>query len=576
VSYYSKELLDQLRQLKFAVYLRKSTQDREDKQLRSIQGQREDLQNLIQLHGLNVVIEFEEKQSAFHPGRPYYKQMLEMFRKNEANACLVWHPNRISRNYRDGGEFVQLMSDKKLKLVLTPYSIFENNPRDKEYLMSEFTRATRDSDEKSEAIKRGNRTKLKEGYIPSGRLPEGYIHVKNEKGMMINKTDPKRFPLLQKAIQLVLDQTHTPIEALDALNCEWGYRTKITPLGGDSPLSESTWYKILSSEVYTGDLTQYGEYDTNNKASFKPLVSQQDFNRIQILLGKKSTRRKNKHVRIYNGHIKCGECEGSIITEEKWQIICSECKNKFHKSKNRTSCPKCMVEIEEMKKPTILHYEWLVCGKRKKKINNTKCSQKTITVQEFEKQIDHTLSEIEISKTFVDWALTWLSKINDSEVSERTSIYQNLQKLFNNTQTQIDKLLDMRIKGLIDDNEYNDKKKMLLSERSDLENKLKSTTQRADNWLDMAEKTFHFASQARSLFKTGDINQKRLVLQTISPNLTLKDKKIAIDLTEPLFILKNAKKEVEILDPKFEPNILTDTSEYKDAFESSIPRLIPN
>lgn len=52
--------------------------------------------------------------------------------------------------------------------------------------MTEFTRAARDSGDKSDAVKRGNRTKLKAGFMPSGRLAEGFDHVKNDKGEMVN------------------------------------------------------------------------------------------------------------------------------------------------------------------------------------------------------------------------------------------------------------------------------------------------------------------------------------------------------------------------------------------------------
>src|SRR6185312_16814252 len=95
---------------------------------------------------------FDEHQSAFKMGRPKFQALIDLIEKGEVNAVMVWHPNRIARNYADGGRFTQLMSDGKLKLVITPHGIFENSPRDKEYLMTEFTRATRDSDDKSEVV----------------------------------------------------------------------------------------------------------------------------------------------------------------------------------------------------------------------------------------------------------------------------------------------------------------------------------------------------------------------------------------------------------------------------------------
>src|SRR3989344_8073634 len=169
MAFYDNQTVDLIKSLKFAEYLRRSSQDNEDKQMRSIEGQEQDLkEDVINRFKIKIARVFKESQSAFKEGRPEFEQLIQMIENGEINAVMVWHPNRIARNYSDGGQFVQLLSDGKLKLVLTPHGIFEGSPRDQEYLMTEFTRATRDSGDKSEAVKRGNRTKLKLGYIPGG------------------------------------------------------------------------------------------------------------------------------------------------------------------------------------------------------------------------------------------------------------------------------------------------------------------------------------------------------------------------------------------------------------------------
>ena len=209
-------------------------------------------------------------------------------------VVLVWHPNRIAGNYSDSGEFVQLLADGKLKYVVTPHGIFESSPRDQEYLMNEFTRAARDSGDKSDAVKRGNRTKLKSGYIPSGRLAEGFVHAKNSRDEKINAIDDKRFSLITKAIELVLNQTHTAPEALTILNDEWGYRTRKTKRMGGEPLATSTWYKILADpKYYYGEINRSeGVFNFSDEMP-RPFTTE-DYEKVQVVLGRKSNRRNDK------------------------------------------------------------------------------------------------------------------------------------------------------------------------------------------------------------------------------------------------------------------------------------------
>src|SRR3990167_4527424 len=134
MSYLTKELLDQIKNIKFFEYLRKSSEDNEDRQVRSIPGQRTDIEvQLINNYNLDVIKpHYEESKTAFKEGRPYFNEMLTRIKNGEAQGVIAWHPNRLARNYGDGGNFVQLMSDGKIKYVLTCAGIFENNPRDKE------------------------------------------------------------------------------------------------------------------------------------------------------------------------------------------------------------------------------------------------------------------------------------------------------------------------------------------------------------------------------------------------------------------------------------------------------------
>lgn len=572
MAFFDYNLREEFKKYTFGAYFRRSSEDNEDKQMRSIEGQQQDIEELIKKLSLKGVKLFPpESKSAFKEGRPIFSEVIRAIEEGKIDALIVWHSNRIARNYGDGGKFVQLMSDGKLKVVLTPHGLFENTGRDREYLMTEFTRATRDSDDKSEAVKRGNRTKLKDGYIPNGRLAEGLIHMKNDKGEFINTSDPLRFPLLRKAIELLLEGTHTPMEALNALNNDMGYRTRRTRRSGGNPLSKSTWYKMLNDPKFTGQIVRTeGEF----KANFPALMSSEEFGKIQILLGRNATRRKTKKDWAYTGEITCESCGGFITMEDRWQIICPYCKIKFHVSYNRFSCPNCNIEMEEMKDPTVLHYVHLHCTKKVFK-DGTRCKQPALDVEYFEEQVQNLIEQFSIPKSFSGWAIKWLQELHEVEVEDRTKIKESLQNLDVEIQSQLDELLDLKLKLLIEEVEYQKKRESLLLEQKQVREKLNTTDKRADEWLDLCERTFDFATYAHIWFEKGDSQQKRAILHALGSDLTLNNRILSIRQRKPFMILNGMKEKYGVLLETIEPNDSVATITQKAPSYVSVPSLLP-
>jgi len=557
MAYFDYSLQELLKSIPLVMYLRKSSEDNEDKQMRSIERQEDDLKELIKRLDIekNIIKVIKEEKSAFKVGREGFEVMMKMFEDGTTKGEVVWHPNRNARNYQDGGRFVQLMSDGKLKFVITPFAIYTDNSRDKAYLMDEYTKATRDSDDKSDAVISGYRRKLKEGYIPSGRLQEGYIHIKDKRDRKINGIDKRRFILLQKAANLILDGIHTPMEALNILNEEWKYKTRKTKRMGGKPLAKSTWYKILSSPINCGDLSGRKNTIEGQRASFNTLFSPKEFEKLQIILGRKDRPRITKHKFEFKQLLKCGECGGSITCEEKWQVICSNCKTKFHKAKLRNSCPSCNTLISEMNKPKILHYVYYRCTKKV----NKNCSQGSFRLDILEKQVDKELQKYEISEKFRDWAIEYLNELNDDEVSDRELVRKNLKEAYDDCVKKLDNLLKLKIspqninESVISEKEYLEQRKYLLQEKEDLQDKLNNTNQRINNWLELSEKTFNFACYARHWFSHGDLETRAQILDALGSNLIIKDRKLQIDGQKHWFLIEKGKQDIVLLAKKFEP-----------------------
>ncbi|MBI4080438.1 MAG: recombinase family protein, partial [Candidatus Levybacteria bacterium] len=555
MSYLTKETIEQTKNITFIVYLRKSSDDNRDTQVRSLPGQRMDVDEMIKKNNLKVIKPYlEESQTAFKKGRPRFNEMLQRLESGEAQGVIVWHPNRIARNYGDGGRFVQAMSEGHIKLVFTwAGGIYADDPRDKEYLMTEFTRATRDSDDKGVAVKRGNRTRFFEKKQWIGPAKIGYLNVYNpvtkEKEI---KVDPERYPLVVKGIRLILSGAHTPMQVLHKINDEWAFRTRKTKRQGGRPLSKAGWYKLLADPYLYGLMIRR---EGETMGEHKPMLNKDEFERLQIILGRKGKPRIAKHEFAYKEVLKCGGCGGSVTAEERWQIICPQCKTKFHRAKNTDKCKECGILIEEMKNPKILHYVHYHCTKRA----HPDCTQGSIPLKVLEKQIDEELSKFEIKEEFRDWAIQYLNELNDKEASERNVSQNNAKETHRDVVKKLDNLTKMFIspqnvdKDVLTEEEYLAQRKSLLSEKESLVRLVKEIDKQQDQWHELSVKTFNFACYARYWFDHGDLKEKTEILGALGSNLTIKDKTLRVDGQSPFLIISDGLRRIEGMSGMFEP-----------------------
>ena len=279
------------------------------------------------------------------------------------------------------------------------------------------------------------------------------------------------------------------------------------------------------------------------------MVTEAEFDRVQILLGRKGQPRNQKRSFLYTGAVRCGECGGTVTAEQKDQIICSKpkCKTKFSYIKTK-ECPKCGTAIEEMKNPTILKYVYYHCSKRKK----CSCKQKSLSAETLEKQFDNHLSKIEIDSEYMNFAIKRLKDTHQSESSSRSSILKSRQNAYNKASKRLDGLLELRLNNEINEAEYLEKKTSLIKEKDQMQESLREIDQDQNKWLELSEKTFNFACYAKYWFANGDPEQKRQIFIALGSNLTLKDKNLIIELKKPFQMITEAIQEIPQL-TTFEP-----------------------
>jgi len=505
----------------YVLYARKSTES-DEKQALSIESQVKEMLAIADRDELTVIDIRRESHSAKESGqRPVFKEVLEDVRRGRYNGILTWAPDRLSRNAGDLGSVVDLMDEAKLLEIRTYGQQFKNSPNEKFLLMILCSQAKLENDNKSVNVKRGLRTRCEMGLRP-GAATVGYINERRSDRKCEVIIDPERAPIVKQLFEKVAYEKWSGRKLFHWLKFDLNFKTK----SGNKGLALSNIYLILQNPFYYGVFEYPRKSGNFYKGKHEPIITRDEYERIQVLLGRKSTPRQKKHEIVYRGPMKCGECGAMITAEEK---------------------------VKRQKNGNVHNYTYYHCTKRK----DENCSQKSIEEKELEKQIAEELGKIEIPADFKEWALSRLKEQNSKEIEDREKIYGSQRRSYDASVRKIDNLIDMRANGEIDEDEFRNRKEALLSEKSKFQELLKDTDKRIDNWLEVAERGFNFAEKASTIFadieNPNTLEAKKEIFATLGSDLILKDKKLFISWDKLLFPIKSMALEVREIKERLEP-----------------------
>jgi hypothetical protein len=340
-------------------------------------------------------------------------------------------------------------------------------------------------------------------------------------------------------LKLVASGKHTPPEVYKKGLEEW----KLTNKHGKR-LSLSTWYFMLKNPFY------YGWYEFPagqwHKGKHEPMISQGEFEKIGLILGRKGTTRPQKYSFKYTGATQCGIC-GAAITAE-------------HKVK------KCLNGKTHL-------YIYYHCTGR----IDPECNQKVVEEKALEEEIEKILDRIKFHPTFLSWAIKKLREENKEEIEEEKHLNESRKKEHEACDKKLSRLLDMRINGELSEGEFASKKDELMQEKSRLGANLEACASNSINWLDKLEEAkewLEFAQDAIDKFKNGDEAKRKEIFKAIGSNLSLLDKKLNVKGKNKLVGLEKISSEVKAIFKQFEPTNLPEDKEKLELLYSSSPVLL--
>jgi site-specific DNA recombinase len=480
--------------MKYFLYCRKSTED-EERQVLSLQSQREAVdRNFAGRADIEIAGVFEESKSAKTPGRPIFAAMLERIEAGEADGIMSWAPDRLARNSIDGGRIIYLLDTGVLRDLKFATYTFENNSQGKFMLSIMFGQSKYYSDALSENVKRGNRTKLENGWRPN-RAPLGYINDPVTRTILPH---PQQFALVRRLFEMILYGGQSPRQIVGIARDEWGFLTPKSRRSGGKPIANSTIYKMLANPFYKGEIERNDQIYPGRHSA---IVSPEEFDRVQAILTSRSTPRSSKLSFAFTGLIRCGRCSKMVTAERKRNHYGSR-------------------------------YVYYHCTARS--LSRGHCREPSIEERALTDQALNFLSRIAVPEQVAEWVRQELKRESSERERANAIAEQSRKAALSEIDAQIAELTSLRVRRLLCDEEYLESRESLVARRSSLESADHAPDLRT--LIEPLELLVSASNKAVEWFTAADEEGKRSILKITGSNFLLKAGKLSMQAARPFFL----------------------------------------
>lgn len=499
--------------MKYFIYCRRS-QDREDKQVLSVESQKRELAALASKLGLDIVDVITEEESAYKRGRKHFNEMMNRIEDGDANGILVFHLTRLARNAADGGLIISFIDENKIKEIRTVDSIYTNSSDSKFMMSIHFAMAKKSSDDTSTFVKNNTKTKVEHGEFP-GTVAYGYLNIGLNGVISGNRFDKykqialeglgrplkrvEQDPVVASLIRKLMDMALSGAYTLTELR-EEAYKLGIKGKTSGRKLSKSSLQNILTNIFYTGKFKFNGVI---YQGIHEPIITEKEFERIQGILKYNGRIRTTKHDYLFAGLLFCGTCGGLLSGDYQ----------KGH------------------------HY--YRCARTKgsdKRCSANHCSRQS----DLEVYVFEAMDKLTIPESIVQWSLKFLKQGFEKECLVHTSrdsqLHENLQQERGKLERLTAKWLSPSNVGgaLMSDEEYVFQKRELQKNITRLEEGAADNQVHRTTWISSCEAFFIKLRDLRNHYDSLDGIDKRILLKDLGVKMIRTHKQVRIEANEPL------------------------------------------
>jgi DNA invertase Pin-like site-specific DNA recombinase len=246
-------------------------------------------------HGFEIVIAFEDVETAKTSGRTQFSEMVTWFKRNRScRILLVEKTDRLYRNLRDAVTLEDL--DIETHLVKEGQVISKDAKSQAKFIHGiNLVVARNYSDNLREEVRKGMKEKAAQGVYP-GHAPFGYRNNQAERTIEV---DPVDSPMANQLFELYATGAYTLSTLRKFLKTEYG-----------KTMSVGNIHLILKNKFYIGLFEWVGETYSGTHPLF---VNPKTFARVQEVLAGHNRPRYSKRDVAFRGLMTCAH-DGCQLT----------------------------------------------------------------------------------------------------------------------------------------------------------------------------------------------------------------------------------------------------------------------
>lgn len=403
-----------------------------------------------------------------HHVRKAFNEMLDYATKNEIKVILCEKIDRLTRNLKDAtiaNDWVQGDGERSIHFVKESM-VVSKDAKAHENLMwnMKVALAAFYTSNLSEEVKKGQREKLSQGWLPT-KPPFGYKTV-GDKGKKVHVIDEATAPFVRALFERYATGLYS-IEKLAGELYREGFRSRT-----GSKVVKGRIHDLMFDPFYYGKMRWLGKI---YQGAHEPLISKELFETVGRISSGRTTPLYSKHLYLFKGLIKCTECNGTITWEVQKGITYGHC-NQYRE-----------------------------CTKRPYYIES-----------DLNEQVSKVFKTLQIkSERLAAWIKQALQESHASEVEYRVNTIKSLQNTLARTQQRLDNLYNDRLDDRVDTATYDKKSTELRAEKENLESEIKRHDTAGDKQKELCLSVFELSQKAEEIYKVATMDEKRKLMSLI-------------------------------------------------------------
>lgn len=458
-------------------YVRVSTQ-RQGALGTSLAEQQAAIDRYAQRFNLNIIRQYEERETAAKMGRPVFLEMLKALRRGAAKGIIIHKIDRSARNLKDWADLGSLI-DSGLEVHFANESLDLNSRGGRlsadiqAVVAADYIRNLR------EETKKGIYGRLKQGLYP---FPARVGYLDDGQGKP-KKPDIVQAPLVKQAFELYASGT-TGLNALVEEMFELGLRNK-----NGNKVSRNGLVCILKNPFYMGliKIDTIGELFVG---IHQAIISKTLFDEVQNVFAGKRIAKKTKHFFIFRRVIDCAFCNTLLIAERQKGRVYYRCQTKD-------------------------------------------CSQKTIREDAIEDKLLEIFERLQLTEEEYEQLQKEAIEFQKNEPKRIEEIKKQFAMEQANTKARLAKLADAYVDEVFDRETYLEKKNQLTVKDQEIKEKIQKLSAENTENHKAFDEFLELLKTVYLSYKLGTEPEKRELVKTVFSNCTVKGKFPLIKLKKP-------------------------------------------